>query len=1009
MALAQLAVRRPIATTMALAAGVLLGVVSLLRLEVTLLPETPDEEIVVWIADRDAAPPEIEQAVARPVEDALVSVRGVAGVRSHILPGGVSLRLRLHPGTDPEIATLGVREKLDALRWQLPAGVGRPLVQGGTSHDRPAMVLALGAADLEAAADWATTVLRPRLEQTEGVARAAIEGAPEREIRVEPDAARLQAAGLDAERLAAALQAANAPSPGGTVRQRGIRYALHVDSELADPTQIANVIVGGTAAAPVRVRDVARVDDGLAPAEGWSRLDGAPAVSVLLHLESGANLVRTSRRVHERLAELQREFPAFKVAVVQDPAPFVRQSISSLWQAVWMGGLLAYGVLLYFLADVRSPAILMATLPVAVLASFAVLDALGVSLNLLSLGGIAMSVGTLVDNSIICLDSMHRLRARGLGAARAAGEGAREVSLPMLASTLTTLSVFVPLAAVPGRFGALFRDQAAAVAVSQVVSLIVSLTLLPMLAARLPLPRRGAGRMPLYHAYHRLLVACLRRPRVFLTAVLVLLAGSVAFLWRAPREILPDVASEDLECELRLPPGSDAVATDAAVQAIETWLRAQPDVERIHATIGVAGALDLAAAADRAAHHATLRVRLRPGRAAARRALAAGLAAHVAPRRDWALEILPSRPELADLFLRGAATLTCEIAGPDTETARELATRVQLAAAATFTDGAWPLRLQHAELEPRYALDLDRDALWRHGLQSEDVLQALRARTSGLEALRMRRFDSEDPVVLRSADLRSPSEGTLVVAGRTFPMRELFRVRTELAPAALERVDQSRVAILRWDGPLHATRGARAALATAVQAVGLPPGYSVRWGGADAEMRMTLVGLLRVFALSAGLVFLILAAQFESLRLPLIIFTDIPLALIGVAAALALSGGSVNALSVVGMVVLNGVVVNDSILKVDLLRRLQAQGVGRLRAVMVASRRHYRPIWMTTTTAVLGLVPLYFGTGSELMAALATTVIGGLWVSTILTLLVVPVVFHAVAGAPARAARAGGT
>jgi HAE1 family hydrophobic/amphiphilic exporter-1 len=371
------------------------------------------------------------------------------------------------------------------------------------------------------------------------------------------------------------------------------------------------------------------------------------------------------------------------------------------------------------------------------------------------------------------------------------------------------------------------------------------------------------------------------------------------------------------------------------------------------------------------------------------------------------LEVLPSRPELAELFLRGNATLTCEVAGPDVEQARALAARLAAAAAPAFARSGHPLRQQNAELEPRYTLSLDRDALWRHGLESEQVLQALRARTSGYEALRVRRFDSEDPVVLRSADIQSPAEGALVVGGRTFPVRDLFRVRTELAPAALERIDQSRVAVLRWDGPLHAAREARAALEAARAGIELPPGYSVRWGGAEAEMRATLAGLVRVFALSAGLVFLILAAQFESLRLPLVIFTDIPLALIGVAAALALSGGSLNVLTVVGMVVLNGVVVNDSILKVDLLRRLRAGGVGRLRAVLIASRRHYRPIWMTTTTAVLGLVPLYFGAGSELMSALATAVIGGLWVSTILTLLVIPVVFHAMSGPRARAAGAG--
>jgi HAE1 family hydrophobic/amphiphilic exporter-1 len=999
MSVAALAVKRPIATTMLLIASVLLGVVSLLRMELTLLPETRDEEITVWIPDPDAAVPEIEQAVARPAEDALITVRGVAGVRTQIVPGGLSMRLRLHPGTDTELATLGVREKLDALRWQLPESVGRPVVLGGSSHDRPAFVLALAASDLESAADWAESVLRPRLEQAEGVARAEVQGIPRREIRVVPDEARLQATGIGVEQLAAAVRAANAPSPGGSLRRRGVRYALHVDSEIATAKQVGDVVVGGDAARPVHVRDVARVEDGIAPPDGWSRLDGAPAVGILVYQEAGANLLHTADKLHERLDELQREFPDFHVAIVSDPAPFVRQSISNLWQAVWFGGLLAFGVLLYFLNDIRSPAILMTTLPVATLASFAILDVLGVSLNIMSLGGIALSVGTLVDNSIICLDNMYRLRSRGMAPARAAAEGAREVSLPMLASTFTTLSVFVPLALVPGRFGALFRDQAASVAVSQLVSLFVSLTLLPMLAARVAPPRRSVERMPLYGAYHRLLVACLRRPAVFIGVLLALLGASVVYLAHVPREILPEVASEDVELHLQLPPGSDVTATDAATQDIEAWLRARPEVVRIHSTVGAAGTLD-PSETGRQLHRATLRVRLDKHHVKERAALLEALAAHVAPHTDWSLDAAPSRPELANLFLHDEATLTCEISGQDDAIAQETAAELVREAQPHLADTAHPLRLVQTELEPRYTLTLDTEAVWRHGLRTEDVLRAVQARTSGYEALRVRRFDTEDPVVVRAAGATPPAAASIVVDGRTFPIRELFTVRTELAPAGLLRVNQARVATIRWDGPLQDVARVQSALDRAAATVSLPAGYTLHYGGAYEEMRATLAGLLRVFALSAGLVFLILAAQFESVRLPLIIFTDIPLALIGVALALLVSGKSLNALSAVGVVILNGVVVNDSILKVDLLRRFQAEGVGRLRALLLTSRRHYRPIWMTTLTTILGLVPIFFGTGAELLSSLATTVIGGLFVSTILTLLVVPVIFHWIAGQP---------
>jgi len=315
MSLAALAVRRPIATTMLLLASVMLGVVSLARMEVALLPHVQDEALTIWIPYPDAGVPEAEAAVARPAEDALAGVRGVRGIRSRVVPGGVAITLRLYPGADAEIATLGAREKLDALRWELPEGVGRPLVQGGASDDRPMMVLALAAPDLQAAGDWAETVLRPRLEQLDGVARVQIEGAPKPEVRIELDPERMRATGIGVEPIAAALRTANAASPGGVLRRRGIRYALHFESELRTARDIENVRVGGTPSQPILLRDVARVEQGPAEADGWSRLDGAPAVGLLILPEAGANLLRTAAKIHQRLEEVRKEFPAFQVAV----------------------------------------------------------------------------------------------------------------------------------------------------------------------------------------------------------------------------------------------------------------------------------------------------------------------------------------------------------------------------------------------------------------------------------------------------------------------------------------------------------------------------------------------------------------------------------------------------------------------------------------------------------------------------------------------------------------------
>ena len=412
MRLAALAVKRPIATSVLFLAAMLLGAISLSRLEITLLPEIAATELNVWVPYPDAGVEQVEEAVARPVEEAIVAVRGVHGISTRVLPGGASIQVRLNPGVDPDLVALGVRERLDATRWELPDGVGRPLLLSGGGGERPVMVLALASSDLAGASDWARTVLKPRLEQIEGIARAQVVGGPKPEVLVTPIPERMALYGVSASELKTALENANVEAPGGYVERRGIRYALELETGLTGAADVGATIVRASGQL-LRVRDLATVQDGFADPEGLSRLDGAPAVGILLFREAGANLLKTTDRVHKTLAQIHHDFTGIEVAVVTDPTPFIRQSISGVWQAVWLGGLLAFGILLFFLGDVRSPLFLGTSLPISVLPSFALLDLCGVSLNLMSLGGLALGVGMLVDNSVIALENIHRLQLEG--------------------------------------------------------------------------------------------------------------------------------------------------------------------------------------------------------------------------------------------------------------------------------------------------------------------------------------------------------------------------------------------------------------------------------------------------------------------------------------------------------------------------------------------------------------------------------------------------------------------
>jgi HAE1 family hydrophobic/amphiphilic exporter-1 len=559
-----------------------------------------------------------------------------------------------------------------------------------------------------------------------------------------------------------------------------------------------------------------------------------------------------------------------------------------------------------------------------------------------------------------------------------------------------------------------------------------------MLAAYVAPKTPSAPRWPLYGTYHRVLLAALSRPRLALGATAATFAAaavlSAALL---PREMFPAVATENLEIELELPPGSDVTATDEAVQVLEAWLASRDDVAGVYAAVGAAGALD-PAERGRESNRAHVRATLTSAGVDRRSALESDLRAAFVGRPGWQMRIVPDRPELASLTPLGEATFTCQVTGPDARRAEEMAAAILATAArdprVTKATEEAPLHLEAARHEPAYRFDAREEVLARLGLSEAEALAAVQALTSGLEATTLRRFDEEHAIVIRQAGLplqgaprphlRSPEGASavavdpaasiVVVGGRSFRVGELFEVRAGLAPARLLRENQTRVATIEWDGPLRRVDVVRTALSDAVDAAGLPSGYTVRFGGTHATMQETLSSVSKAFALSAGLVLLILAAQFESVRLPFVIFAAVPLAAVGVALALLVTRGSLNVMTGIGAVVLVGVVVNDAILKVDLLRRLTGAGHAVREAILIASRQRYRPILMTTATTTLALVPLFFGRGSELYAPLAATVIGGLVSSTLLTLIIIPLIFQAVTGrAPrsttARSANGGGS
>jgi len=1082
MSISDLSIRRPVATWMLYVAIAVLGVVSFLRLPIDLLPDVSFPTLSVWTSYPDAGPAEVERFVTEPVEAALSRVPGVRSVDSRSREGQSLVRLQFYWGTDMEFAMLHVRERLDNLVGVVPESAERPVILNSDPTNDPILSLAVTGADLAELRDLADAVYKRRLEQLDGVALAAITGGPVREIQVivRPDL--LQVNGVQVSDVTQALDQANYSAPGGTIRRGRFRYSLRTLGEFQTVEELLDVVVarpegGGL----VRLRDVASVGEGVAERETIARFNGTPAIGLLVYKEAGSNTVRVADKVDETLDQLRREFPDVTIDVASSQATFIRDAISNVVQALAFGGVLAFLVLFFFLRDPRYPVAVGLAIPISVLAAFTLCYLFDVSLNVMSLGGLALGVGMLVDNSIVVLENVFRHREEERrGPVESASIGAREVAGAITASTLTTIAVFGPVLYVKGVAGALFADLSLAVAFSLMASLLVALTLLPVLAARFAIGgerveeeatavpvaaasgsdiadggrlRRsmrfaatgmrslaglavqgllfigqsirltfadlahGIGRVldkltrPALDAfdrgftkfaevYERALRSALSRRGVVIGFAAVSLAFAIWIGSTLPRGMMPDVDEGAFRVELNLPVGTPIEATAAAAGRLESLLLASGDVDAVFARIGRARESELATRELSGLNSAALEVRINTGGPpvmAVVNEFRAGIAGTGVDPQAVSIETGRSTSLGRALGVSGA-DLAVKIRGENLDSLVSVAEQVarKLEGVQRLADVRIDLEITQPELE----IEIDRAAAARYGVSVTEVADAIEAYLRGVETNRpyTEFSDKIDIRVSLPATDRAQLSDVLALTYQGVPIGELVRVRQGYGPVEIRRIDQSRtvqvLADVRSGGLDDAVRDANAVLSD----LPMPPLTSMRVGGENEEMRESFRSLGFAFLLALFLVFLIMAAKFESLIQPLVVLVSVPLAAIGAVLALWLTGDGLNAMSGIGMVILIGIVVNDAIIKVDFINQKRAEGESKRDAILEAGRLRLRPIIMTTVTTVLGLLPLAagWGAGADLRAPLAVTVIGGLISATALTLIVVPVVYSLV-------------
>ncbi|MGD2135913.1 MAG: efflux RND transporter permease subunit [Gemmatimonadales bacterium] len=1021
-------VRRPVAVAMLFAAVAFLGLISFFRIPIDLLPDVAYPRLVVYTEYPDVGPPEVERFVTEPIERQVSRVPGVERVESVSREGVSLVTLRFSWGTDMDFAVLNVREQLDNLRDQLPELSSRPVVLRTDPNSEPIMAISVaGRTDLAALKDLAESVLKRRLEQVDGVAEAALAGGLEREIHVEVDPRLLETYGYTVDAVRAALDAANQSAPGGTVLRGRYRYALRTLGEFQTVTEIERVPLGPSANDTsanrdlVRIADIARVEDGFRERESIARYNGRESVGLLLFKESGANTVRVAERVDGVLDQLRAQYPDLEIDIAMSQAGFITDAISNVVQALVLGGILAFLVLFFFLRDWRYPVGVALAIPISVIATFALLDLTGVTLNIMSLGGLALGVGMLVDNSIVVLENVFRHREEGQGGETSAAQGAEEVQGAITASTLTTISVFGPIIYVEGVAGELFGDLSFAVAFALLASLLVAITLLPMLAARWrarlgdgasgrrepgapsPPPADVGPRTSLLFGwfdrlfsrftdwYHGVLARALeRRGRVVAFAFASLLVG-VALALTLDRDVLPDVDQGAFTVRLELPRGTPIEETEFATARIEEIFLADPAVAAVFTRVGRAQAVAGVEDEESGLHTAVLDVRLE---------------AHGSTRRtlDRTEDRLAQLPAATVTIETGAATalgrllggedadIAMRVRGDELDAAwrhaREVARRLEDVAELTN------VRVGTEEGQPEIRVEIDRERAAAYGIEPRLVAQTVEQYMRGQVATDFVDFDERVPVLVRlPEDDRRSLETLRLLRVNGVPLRELVTTHEQVGPAEIRRLEQARTVTVYAD---VARGGLDGAVRAAEDAIGATPrGLRVHIGGANEERNRSFRDLTFAFALALLLVYMILAAQFESFVHPFTILLSVPLATVGAGVLLFVTGEGLNTMSLIGMVILVGIVVNDAIVKVDFINQMRARGMVLREAILQAGRVRLRPIVMTTVTTVLGLTPmaLGLGRGADLRAPLAIAVIGGLISATALTLIVVPVAY----------------
>lgn len=1007
MNIADFCLKHKVTTIMAYVLIVVFGIMGFTSLPLALMPDIELPMAVVYTTYSNAGPQEVENMVTKTIESACASVSGMDEIQSLSSEGSSMVMVTFADGTDMDEAMVDLRDRIDRVKGFLPEDADAPMAMTIDVDAMPVVTVGLKGADLAELQAIAEDDIQPALERIDGVASVDIAGGYENEIAIDTDADRLAGYGLSVSYIAQMLAAENVALPAGEVQSGDQSFSVRADGEFSSVSDIANTLIPLPTGGTVRLSEVADVY--VAPKEqtAIAKIGGEPCITISVNKQSDTNTLQVAERAKDALDEVTALQPTLDWSLLMDQSDMINMTVDSVIQNIVFGVLLAAIVLFVFLRDWGATAVISMSMPICIISVFLIMQVFDITMNMMSLGGIAMGVGMIVDNSIVVLENIFHYRSDGCDRFTSCVEGTKEVALSISASTLTTVAVFLPIGLSGGLSGMMFREFCITICSLLLASLLIALTLVPVLCYAL-LDRGGKHRMrmpdtghdiadrPLMRKYKELLAHFIthRKKAIIISgAMIVAFLGSIAI---AGVELMPQMDESMVAIGVEMPVGSDLEDVSAmADRAVDIALEQVPEIESIYYSTGGASM-----STTSTANSASITVNLvdKSDRDRTSQQVADDLRPYM---QDLAgAEISVEASGTMDMSSMTGDAISVTLRGDDYDKLSQ--TAEQLAGQLAALPGAIEVSSSASDQVPEVEITLNRANASRFGLTAATIGQAVRGELSGQTATQLKVNGEEITVTVRGDSRAETSIDALksvmisTQTGGSVPLSLVANVDTVLAPQSINRLNQSRtVTITGGADDTVSTAEMSQAVQGVLDTFELPDGITYETGGEMEEMINTFTQLAYALVVALGLVYFVLASQFESFVMPVIIMTILPIGLLGSLFTLPLTGNKISMVAFIGVIMLAGTVVNSSIVLIDYMNIRRKRGEDKDTAILNACPRRVRPVLMTTLTTVLGLLPMVFsnGEGAEMMRPMAIVMITGMVVSTIVTLLFTPVYY----------------